>query len=283
MSPLPIISVENLRKSFHAGGVEAPVLGGLTFEQAEGEFLVLVGSSGVGKTTLLRLVAGLIRPDAGTIRHRGTEVQKPPPWVSMVFQDYNRSLFPWLSVWRNVAFGLHHLDRTEQRRRVDAALGAVGLGAVADRYPWQLSGGMQQRTALARAIAAEAALLLMDEPFGSVDAQTRIDLQEMVMSIWQRLGISALLVTHDIDEAVLMGDRVLVLSNSPATIVADIPVELPRPRDQLATKELPEFLRLRHRIYTLVRSSARGGAALKSAPRPMESRLISITSPERPS
>src|SRR5581483_9410391 len=170
-----------------------------------------------------------------------------------VFQDYNRSLFPWLSVSKNVAFGLRELDKDEKAERVNQALRAVGLEHASDLYPWQLSGGMQQRCALARSIVAQPKLLLLDEPFASVDAQTRIDLQDMVMDICQRMSLSTLLVTHDIEEAVFMADKVVVLSTRPAHVVEEIAVDLPRPRDQLTTKETPEFLRLRHRVYMLVR------------------------------
>jgi NitT/TauT family transport system ATP-binding protein len=250
----PILSVEGLTKSY-VGAV--PVLHDARFWQAEGEFLAVVGPSGCGKTTLLRCIAGLMKPDDGRVLHRGVEHDNPPPWLSIVFQDYNRSLFPWLSVRRNAGFGLHKLDKAERDRRVDEALAAVGLSHAADLYPWQLSGGMQQRTALARSIAASPELLLLDEPFASVDAQTRMDLQDLVMGICQEMKLATLLVTHDIDEAVLMADRIVVLSTRPARVVEDIRVPLARPRDQLTTKESPEFLQLRHRVFTAVRQEVK--------------------------
>jgi NitT/TauT family transport system ATP-binding protein len=251
----PILSVEALTKSY--GGGTAPILKGAAFSQAEGEFLAVVGPSGCGKTTLLRCIAGLVKPDGGRVLHRGTEHANPPPWLSIVFQDYNRSLFPWLSVRSNAGFGLHKLDKAERERRVAEALAAVGLSHAAELYPWQLSGGMQQRTALARSIAASPKLLLLDEPFASVDAQTRMDLQDLVMRICQELKLTTLLVTHDIDEAVLMADRIVVLSTRPARVVEEIQVALPRPRDQLATKETREFLNLRHRVFTAVRQEVK--------------------------
>ena len=258
----PILSVEALTKSYVGGAV--PVLQDARFWQAEGEFLAVVGPSGCGKTTLLRCIAGLMKPDGGRVLHRGVEHANPPPWLSIVFQDYNRSLFPWLSVRRNAGFGLHKLDKVERERRVNEALAAVGLSHAAELYPWQLSGGMQQRTALARSIAASPELLLLDEPFASVDAQTRMDLQDLVMRICQEMKLATLLVTHDIDEAVLMADRIVVLSTRPARVVEDIRVALPRPRDQLATKESQQFLQLRHRVFTAVRQEVRPAVPIAS-------------------
>ena len=251
----PILSVDCIRKSYSAGGAE--ILRDLSFRQAPGEFLAVVGPSGCGKTTLLRCCAALMPPDAGEVLHDGAACRDPPPWLSIVFQDYNRSLFPWLTVRGNVGFGLARLPRENRERRVSEALASVGLSHAADLYPWQLSGGMQQRCALARSIVARPRLLLLDEPFASVDAQTRIDLQDLVMEICGRMKLSALLVTHDIEEAVFMADKVVVLSTRPARVVEEIAVDLPRPRDQLATKELPEFLRLRHQVYASVRGQAR--------------------------
>ncbi|HEY3584291.1 MAG TPA: ABC transporter ATP-binding protein [Casimicrobiaceae bacterium] len=251
----PILSVEGLTKSYVGGAV--PVLHDARFWQAEGEFLAVVGPSGCGKTTLLRCIAGLMKPDDGRVLHRGVEHGSPPPWLSIVFQDYNRSLFPWLSVRRTAGYGLHKLDKAERERRVNEALAAVGLSHAADLYPWQLSGGMQQRTALARSIAASPELLLLDEPFASVDAQTRMDLQDLVMGICQEMKLATLLVTHDIDEAVLMADRIVVLSTRPARVVEEIRVPLARPRDQLTTKESREFLQLRHRVFTAVRQEVK--------------------------
>ena len=257
-----ILRVEHVTKWY--AGATAPVLREAAFWQSEGEFLAVVGPSGCGKTTLLRCIAGLVKPDAGRVLHRGVEYANPPPWLSIVFQDYNRSLFPWLSVRRNTGFGLRHLDKAERERRVGEALAAVGLSHAADLYPWQLSGGMQQRTALARSIAASPQLLLLDEPFASVDAQTRMDLQDLVMRICQEMKLATLLVTHDIDEAVLMADRIVVLSTRPARVVEDIRVALPRPRDQLATKESQQFLQLRHRVFTAVRQEVRPAVPIAS-------------------
>lgn len=253
----PILAVENVSKGFNAVGPR--ILSGMTFRQEPGQFVAVVGPSGCGKTTLLRCIASLMQPDEGEVLHRGQHFDDPPSWLSIVFQDYNRSLFPWLSVRQNVAFGLRGVDARDDR--IMKALQAVNLDHAADLYPWQLSGGMQQRCALARSIVVKPHLLLLDEPFASVDAQTRIDLQDMVMDICRDMALSTLLVTHDIDEAVFMADKVVVLSTRPARVVEEIGVDLPRPRDQLTTKETPDFLHLRHRVYTLVRQQAQKGTS----------------------
>lgn len=253
-SAQPILAVDRMSKAFSEA---APVLKDMSFRQESGQFVAVVGPSGCGKTTLLRCIAALMQPDDGAVLHRGERFDDPPSWLSIVFQDYNRSLFPWLSVRQNVAFGLRAGTKGDRDGRVTRALHAVNLDHAADLYPWQLSGGMQQRCALARSIVVEPKLLLLDEPFASVDAQTRIDLQDMVMDICRKMSLSTLLVTHDIDEAVFMADKVVVLSTRPARVVEEIEIDLPRPRDQLVTKETPEFLRLRHRVYTLVRQQAK--------------------------
>ena len=247
-----LIAVDALRKSFAAKGGETRAIDGLSLTLNEGEFLSVVGPSGCGKTTLLRCIANLLDTDGGEVRYRGQSVRGVLPGLQIVFQEFNRSLFPWLSVERNVRFPLHDLSKSEARARADEALRLVHLEGFAHHYPWQLSGGMQQRVALARAIAAQAELVLMDEPFASVDAQTRIALEMMLLAVWQQLGLSILFVTHDIDEAILLSDRVLVLSQRPSSVIAEIDVDLPRPRDQLKTKELPRFQDLREEIFALL-------------------------------
>jgi len=254
----PIVSIENVTKQYP--GTAQPVLRGMTFSQQEGEFLAVVGPSGCGKTTLLRSIAGLLPVDSGRIKHRGAAIDGPPEWLSIVFQDYSRSLFPWLSVRRNVEFGLKRLPKSRRSAAAAEALELVGLGHATELYPWQLSGGMQQRCALARSIAASPDLLLLDEPFASVDAQTRIELQDQVLRIKDELGLSMLLVTHDVDEAVYMSDRVVVLSTRPSAAVEEIAVPLASPRDQLSTKESREFLGLRHHVFTSVRREAKSPA-----------------------
>lgn len=179
----------------------------------------------------------------------------------MVFQDYSRSLFPWLTVRGNVdllPLGRRGLSRQARRERVAESLDAVGLGGFAERHPWQLSGGMQQRVATARALAYRPEILLMDEPFASVDAQTRADLEDLVLAVRERFEMTILFVTHDIDESVYLADRVLVLSGSPARVIADLEVALPHPRDQIETKERADFVHLRGEVARLIRSASAG-------------------------
>jgi len=212
-----------------------------------------VGPSGCGKTTLLRCAAGLLRPTAGTVRLDGEPVTGPPPGLAVVFQEYGRSLFPWLRVADNVALPLRNRPRAERRRLVDDALAAVGLADAHRAYPWQLSGGMQQRVAIARAVAYQPRVLLMDEPFAAVDAQTRADLEDLIRDVWRRLGVTLLFVTHDIDEAVYLGQRVIVLSAAPTTVAEDLPIDLPDSRDQLTTRADPRFTQLRAHVYARIR------------------------------
>lgn len=248
----PLVAIEEVTKSFHSSGTDTLAISGLTFHQRPGEFLVVVGPSGCGKTTLLRMIAGLLPPTGGEILHRGQKTEGVPPWLAVVFQEYNRSLFPWLSVMDNVAFPLFRMPRAEAHSRATEALKLVGLDAFGQHYPWQLSGGMQQRVAIARAMVAEPELLLMDEPFASVDAQTRIQLEDMVLELWERLSLSVLFVTHDIDEAIYLADRVIVLSDRPSRVIEVLEVDLPRPRHQLKTKSLPGFHELRTEAYRLI-------------------------------
>ena len=186
---------------------------------------------------------------------RGKEVTSPPEEMALVFQEYSRSLMPWASVRSNVLLPLRHksLGKEQRRSLVEDALDAVGLTRFIDHYPWQLSGGMQQRVAIARALAYQPSILLMDEPFASVDAQTRADLEDLVLQVKQEYGITILFVTHDIDESVYLSDRIVVLTHAPTTVQEIVSVDLPLPRDQLATKELPEFSQLRAHVYRLIK------------------------------
>ncbi|MFH8986801.1 ABC transporter ATP-binding protein [Streptomyces sp. NPDC017940] len=241
---------------------------GVELHVGRGELVSVVGPSGCGKSTLLRCVAGLLRPSAGDITVAGRAVDGVPDDLAVVFQDYTRSLFPWLTVRDNVALPLRRrgLDRAERRARALRALAQVGLDGTAAKYPWQLSGGMQQRVAIARALAYRPALLLMDEPFGSVDAQTREDLEDLLLSVRggpgthppgtggpATQGMTILLVTHDIDESVYAADRVVVLTGAPGRVHSEHPVELPAPRDQIGTRALPAFVRLRTEVGRAVR------------------------------
>lgn len=232
-------------------------IGELSFSIEEGTFNCLVGPSGCGKTTLLRCLSGLVSPTSGQIMLNGREVTAPPPEMALVFQDYSRSLLPWMTVRQNVEFPLRYRRMTKAQRSAEStqALVAVGLEDSGSKYPWQLSGGMQQRVAIARALAYRPEVLLMDEPFASVDAQTRADLEDLTLNIWKQFGMTVLLVTHDIDEAVYLADRVVTLSSAPSNITGDFTVSLRRPRNQIDTKNELNFAHLRTEILRLIHRS----------------------------
>jgi NitT/TauT family transport system ATP-binding protein len=247
----PYLQLSSVRKSFGEGDGETIALGHIDLEVKEGEFLAIVGPSGCGKSTLLQIAAGLALPTAGTVTFRERPVQAPPEGIVYLFQQYGKSLLPWRNVVDNVAFAVEHrpgMTREKAREHSRGYLERVGLTEFADHFVWQLSGGMQQRVTIARALAAEPRVLLMDEPFSSVDALTRLDLHAMVLELWARYGFTAVLVTHDVDEAVFLADRIAVLSSRPSRIVEVVETGLPRPRDNLATRELPAFLQHRHRL-----------------------------------
>jgi NitT/TauT family transport system ATP-binding protein len=268
-----VLEVTGLTRIYGQGATGHVAIKDVTLSVAEGELVTIVGPSGCGKSTLLRCIAGLLPPTEGTIVLNGVTVTRVPDRLAVVFQDYSRSLYPWLSVTDNVALPLRRTmkSRTVRREKAIAALESVGLTGtstatgsttgIAHRYPWQLSGGMQQRVAIARALACDPVLLLMDEPFGSVDAQTREDLEDLLLRVRAERGITILLVTHDIDESVYTADRVVVLTPSPGTIRAALPVNLPSPRDQTGTKELPEFVHLRTEVSRLVRARQAAAAS----------------------
>jgi NitT/TauT family transport system ATP-binding protein len=261
-APDVLLMADDLRHTYCAGLPEEHVaLGGITFTVEQGEFVSIVGPSGCGKTTLMRCVSGLMRPTGGTVTMEGEMITSVPPDLTLVFQDYSRSLYPWLRVAENVEFPLKGtgLARAERRERVAQALADVGLTGHERKYPRQLSGGMQQRVAIARALAYRPSMLLMDEPYASVDAQTRESLEDMLLDVWDRRKKTVLFVTHDIDESVYLADRVIVLSNAPSHVMAEIPVDIPRPRDQIETKALPEFVELRAEVARLIRSAGRSG------------------------
>ncbi|HEY0479545.1 MAG TPA: ABC transporter ATP-binding protein [Kofleriaceae bacterium] len=259
----PLLDVRHLRKVYDDHGRIVEAIGDLSFSCAAGELVAIVGPSGAGKTTLLKCVAGLLDPSAGEVALDDVRVDGPPPAMAVVFQEYGRSLFPWLTVHDNVALPLRQRKaaRDHVRGRVNAALAEVGLADAAGAYPWQLSGGMQQRVAIARAIAYEPKLLLMDEPFAAVDAQTRADLEDLTRSLWRRHAVTLLFVTHDIDEAVYMAQRVLILSSSPTRVIENLAIDLPAERDQLATRSSPRFAELRARVYAQIQRARQPGAA----------------------
>ena len=255
-----LLNVESLH---HEYGPDAVAIDDVTFTVGDGEFASIVGPSGCGKTTLMKSIAGLLPFTSGTVTLEGKPVNGVPSDLAMVFQDYSRSLFPWLSVEKNVELPLKYagVDRAERRDRVAESLADVGLEGKGSVYPWQLSGGMQQRAAIARALAYRPRILLMDEPFASVDAQTRADLEDLVMNVHRTHDMTILFVTHDIDEAVYLGDKVLVLSKSPSMVVERIPIDLPAERDQVLTKKSPEFVELRTRVASLIRRKPETAAA----------------------
>ena len=258
----PLLEVEALRFRHRDATSDAgPALDDVSLTVPAGELLAIVGPSGSGKTTLLRCVAGLEMPTSGAIRLSGQPVTEVPDALAVVFQDYSRSLYPWMTVAANVDLPLRQrgLSEPERRERVASSLSEVGLADAAARHPWQLSGGMQQRVAIARAIAYRPRLLLMDEPFGSVDAQTRADLQDQLLAVWRAHAMTILFVTHDVDEAVYLADRVLVLSSPPTTVAAVLPVALARPRDQIETRASPGFVALRAEVARQLRRPSADG------------------------
>ena len=265
-----MLSVRGMKKVYKTDGGDIEAVRNLTFDLRAGELACLVGPSGSGKTTLLKCIAGLMAPTEGEVLLNGTRVLGPPKKMAVVFQAYGRSLFPWMRVRENVELPLKNqgVPKAERDRLVDDALEAVGLAHVPQSYPWQLSGGMQQRVAIARAVAYQPEVLLMDEPFAAVDAQTRADLEDLIRTVWRKLGVTVLFVTHDIDESVYLGQRVIILSSSPTVVQEDITIDLPDERDQLNTRALPRFTELRHHVYEqiqLAKAGHRPAAAARQA------------------
>ncbi|HEY7486649.1 MAG TPA: ABC transporter ATP-binding protein [Streptosporangiaceae bacterium] len=249
-----VLSVRSLRKAYQVGGAERVAVADVSFDVLRGEFVCVVGPSGAGKTTLLRCMSGLATPTSGEALFEGQALRRVPEQVGVVFQDYGRSLYPWLTVGRNIALPLkvRGVDKPTRTTRINEVLGAVGLAGEARQYPWQLSGGMQQRVAIARSLVYRPELLLMDEPFASVDAQTRFELEDLILRVRDEFNVTVVFVTHDIDEAVYLADRVVVLSSSPGVVREVVDVSLPRPRDQFTTKKDERFAELRRHILELV-------------------------------
>ena len=242
------LHAEAVSHAFDIRGAPLPVLDHVSVTVAPGGFVALLGPSGCGKSTLLRLVAGLEPPDQGVITVGGQLVEGPDPSRLLVFQD--PTLYPWRTVRGNVALGLEAqgVGRADRAARIDRALGLVGLSAFADAYPHQLSGGMAQRAALARALVNEPRLLLLDEPLGKLDALTRLAMQAEILRLWQEKRFTAVLVTHDVEEALILAERVIVLSDRPAAIRAELPVEAPYPRH----RDDPDLVRLRRTILEIL-------------------------------
>jgi NitT/TauT family transport system ATP-binding protein len=248
---VPALSIRAVRKSYASPGGITTALNGVDLDIRHGGFVSLIGPSGCGKSTLLQIMAGLTDATSGEVYHLDKRIDGPAEDVLYVFQQYTRSLFPWLTVGKNIAFGLNNqrgIPRAEIEARTRELSRLVKLTGFEDHYPWQLSGGMQQRVAIARALICRPDVLLMDEPFSAVDALTRVGLQELVRGLWQEFGITIIFVTHDVDEAIYMSERVIALTRSPGTVAIDLEVELPFPRDQIVTRALPNYLDYRAKL-----------------------------------
>ena len=244
------LSVDRLEKRFSSHGRAA--FRDLTFSVEQGAFVALIGPSGCGKSTLLHIMAGLSEPSAGTVRLEGQPIHRPRPDMMFVFQQYTKSIFPWKTVLDNVMLGVKYqagATRDALEQLCLEHLDMVGLGRYPHYYPYQLSGGMQQRVAIARALARRPKILLMDEPFSALDAMMRVELQDLLLELWRSLGLTILFVTHDLDEALYLGQRVLMLSASPGTIAEDVAVPLAYPRRQIETRSEATYLELRERLY----------------------------------
>ena len=239
-----LLTIRGVTKRFAVGDDEVEALAPVDLTIPRGEFVCMIGASGCGKSTLLRIIAGFEEPTTGEVAIDGKPVTGPGSDRGMVFQDY--ALFPWMTVRQNISFGprQRHLPREEIDKTTDEFVRMVGLERFADRYPNQLSGGMKQRVAIARVLANNANILLMDEPFGALDALTREQLQNELLQIWKRTGVTTIFVTHSVEEAVLLADRVLVMSAGPGRIDSDFRIDLPRPRDVSS----PEFNALRRDV-----------------------------------
>jgi NitT/TauT family transport system ATP-binding protein len=247
----PLIAFQGVNHAFGGRSVLQDV--NLTIGQSE--FVCMIGPSGCGKTTMLRLVGGLLSPMSGTVTYAGKAITGPERDVAFMFQDYSKALLPWRTAAGNVSLALEAggVPRARRAPRIQELLNKVGLGRYADHYPAHLSGGMQQRLQIARCLAQEPAVLLMDEPFGALDAMTRQTLQDEILGLIQTTRTTALFVTHDLEEAIYLGDRVVALYPNPGRIAQVFEVNLPKPRNQLTTREHPDFLRLRREIFDFVR------------------------------
>ena len=259
-APKPLISLSHVTKSFKDGQVRA--VEGISLDVMPGEFVSLVGPSGCGKTTLLRLINGLIEPDDGQVLVEGSAPQ-PGPDFSMVFQSAR--LLPWRTVTGNIEFALalRGMGKKERLERAMALLGSVGLRDFAEAYPHELSGGMQQRIGLARALAVEPKVLLMDEPFAALDAMTREVLRRELQQMWARRRITIVFVTHDVEEAILLSERIVLLRPRPGRVDQVVDVDLPEPRWQTDPRTLPTFIATREHLWDRIRSMVRDGAELE--------------------
>jgi NitT/TauT family transport system ATP-binding protein len=253
MSGVDYLVIDRLSKQFSSHGQAA--CKDISFAVGEREFVALIGPSGCGKSTLLHIAAGLSAPTSGSVLFKGKPVTAPQPEMMYIFQQYNKSIFPWKSVIENVCLGVKYRSKLP-RRQIEKLgreqLKLVGLDRYAAYLPYQLSGGMQQRVAIARALARHPQMLLMDEPFSAIDAMMRIELQDLLLGLWQQVGLTILFVTHDLDEALYLAQRVVVLSASPGTVAKIVTVPLSYPRSQVATRRDPVYLELRAQLYRVM-------------------------------
>ncbi|MBE3588481.1 MAG: ABC transporter ATP-binding protein [Thermoanaerobacteraceae bacterium] len=249
------LSIEEVCKTFNARAGDVEALQATSFHVREGEFVTILGPSGCGKSTILRIVAGLTEPTAGRVLLDGREIKGPGPDRGMVFQSY--TLFPWLTVRRNIEFGLELRGVPAQERRAVSRhyVELVGLKGFEETFPAGLSGGMKQRVAIARALANDPEILLMDEPFGALDAQTRLIMQEILLKVWEEAQKTILFVTHDVEEAVFLSDTVHVMTSRPGQIKETVCIDLPRPRTY-EMKDEPAFLRLKRQLLDLIREES---------------------------
>lgn len=256
MASIEIRDVEKV----YAGTPPVRALDNVDLDVGEGEFIALLGPSGCGKSTLLNILAGFEDNTAGTVRFDGDEIDKPGPDRGVVFQE--AALFPWLTVFDNVTFGprLQKVARSDYESSAREMLSIVGLDDFAGAYPSQLSGGMRQRVGIARVLVMRPRALLMDEPFGALDAQTRMSMQELLLDVWQRLNTTVVFVTHDVDEAILLADRVCIMSARPARIAREIRIDLARPRS-IENLTDPEFIRYKAEIMSEMRSAHRAAGS----------------------
>jgi NitT/TauT family transport system ATP-binding protein len=256
------LSVDRLEKRFSSHGRAA--FRDITFSVDQGEFVALIGPSGCGKSTLLHIMAGLSEPTAGLVRLNGEPVHNPRPDMMFVFQQYTKSIFPWKTVLENVLLGVKYRSKAGRRALEQTCLAhleMVGLARYPHYFPYQLSGGMQQRVAIARALARQPKILLMDEPFSALDAMMRVELQDLLLKLWQELRLTILFVTHDLDEALYLGQRVIMLSASPGTVAEDVEVPLAYPRRQIETRSDHAYLELRERLYRNMVAQVMAGRA----------------------
>lgn len=250
-----IIRVLNIDMKYQSGESEVVIFQGLSLGIEKGSFVSIVGPSGCGKTTLLKIMSCLIHPTGGYVLFDGEPSVRPPKGMIYVFQEYNKSIFPWRTVWENVVFGVEHfknLKKNEITQRAKNLLKIVGLTGSEKLFPSQLSGGMQQRLAIARALVPEPEVLLMDEPFSAVDALTKVKLEKLVLDIWKQLGITIVFVTHDVEEAVFISTRVISMTKAPANIDKDITIDIIHPRNPIAVKNTSNFIDYRNELLSSI-------------------------------